>query len=80
MAIDSKQKRMSAINHACPWRGPLVDALEAGFSIGNRQAADYFYSGIESDAPILGATPEEQLLLMGRKFRGVGRGMYRGIQ
>lgn len=46
MPIDSKQKRMSALHLASPWRGPLVDAPEAGFTQGNRQAADYLYSGI----------------------------------
>lgn len=48
MAIDSRQKRMSAMNPGCPWRGPLVDATESGFSVGNRQAAAYLYSGIAS--------------------------------
>ena len=46
MAVDTVQKRMSAMNPACPWRGPLVDATESGFSKGNRQAADYAYSGL----------------------------------
>lgn len=50
MAIDTMQKRMSAMNHSSPWRGPMVDATEAGFSVGNRQAADYLYSGIGSGA------------------------------
>ena len=48
MAHDTRQDRMSAMNLGCPWRGPLEDATEAGFSVGNRQAADYFYSGISS--------------------------------
>lgn len=46
MAIDSKQKRMSAINISAPWRGAMVDATEVGFTQGNRQAAAYMYSGI----------------------------------
>ena len=46
MAVDSKQKRMSAFNHRCPWRGPMVDPTEAGFDAGNRQAAAFQYSGI----------------------------------
>ncbi|HSG69802.1 MAG TPA: hypothetical protein VLA12_05275 [Planctomycetaceae bacterium] len=46
MAIDSKQKRMSAMNLACPWRGPVVDATESGTTQGNRQAAAFYYSGI----------------------------------
>ncbi len=46
MALNSRQKRMSALNPACPWRGPLVDAPEAGFSEGNRAAAVFMYSGL----------------------------------
>jgi hypothetical protein len=46
MAIDTKQKRMSALNPWSAWRGPLVDAPETGFTQGNRQAAAYGYSGI----------------------------------
>lgn len=45
MAIDTRQKRMSATHLSCPWRGPLVDATEAGFSADNRAAALYLYSG-----------------------------------
>ena len=37
MALDDRQKRMSALNPSCPWRGPLVDAPEVGFTQGNRQ-------------------------------------------
>ena len=48
MAIDTVQKRMSALMPGLPFRGPLVDATESGFSKGNRQAADYHYSGIEA--------------------------------
>lgn len=46
MPIDSRQKRMSALNLRSPWRGPLVDATESGFTQGNRQAANVLYSGI----------------------------------
>ena len=46
MAIDTAQKRASAMNPASPWRGPMVAAAEAGFTQGNRQAADFMYSGI----------------------------------
>ena len=49
MAIDSRQKRMSAMNLASPWRGPLVDATEAGFTQGNRAAACWLYSGIAAE-------------------------------
>ena len=44
MAIDTAQKRMSAMNFASPWRGPLVDATETGFNAGNRQAALFMYA------------------------------------
>ncbi len=46
MAIDTAQKRASAMNPASPWRGPMVAAAEAGFTQGNRQAVDFMYSGI----------------------------------
>jgi hypothetical protein len=46
MAIDTRQKRMSALHVGCVWRGVLVDATEPGFGQGNRQAAIYVYSGI----------------------------------
>lgn len=48
MALDTAQKRMSAMNPACPWRGPVVDATESGFGVGNRQAAAFLYSGISA--------------------------------
>lgn len=54
MALDTAQKRMSAMNPACPWRGPLVDATESGgFSVGNRQAAAFMYSGIEAGISVV---------------------------
>lgn len=52
MAIDSKQKRMSALAVGCPWRGPLVDAAESGTTQGNRQAAAFAYSGILAAAAV----------------------------
>lgn len=51
MAIDTRQKRMSAIAPRSSWRGPMVDATEAGFTQGNRQAANFMYSGILAAAP-----------------------------
>lgn len=51
MAIDSKQKRMSAIHISSPWRGAMVDAAESGFNQGNRQAAAFMYSGISAAPP-----------------------------
>lgn len=66
MAIDTAQKRMSAVHHTAPWRGPLVAAAEAGFTQGNRQAAAYLYSGILASAPVVGATRQGgQLLTLG---------------
>lgn len=56
MAIDSKQKRMSAIHVGMPWRGAMVDPAESGFNQGNRQAAAYMYSGIGGSAPSSGST------------------------
>ncbi len=51
MAVDTAQKRMSAMHHKSVWRGPMVDASESGFNKGNRQAAARYYSGISAAAP-----------------------------
>lgn len=51
MAIDTRQKRMSAISPACTWRGCLVDATETGFTRGNRQSALYLYAGTIAVGP-----------------------------
>ena len=48
MALDTAQKRMSAIAPGCPWRGPLVASAEAGFTEGNRRAAAFLYSGLSA--------------------------------
>ena len=45
MAVDTKQKRMSAINVYAPYRGTMVDPAAAWAQAG-RQAAAYMYSGI----------------------------------
>lgn len=50
MALDTMQKRMSAMNHGSPWRGPLVDATEGGTTQGNRQAAAFMASSILAGA------------------------------
>ena len=44
MALDTRQKRMAAVNMASPWRGPMVDPTESGFSVSNRGAAAYMYA------------------------------------
>ena len=54
MALDSRQKRASAIMVAMAFRTALVDPTEAGFTQGNRQAAAWEYSGILAT----GAAPE----------------------
>jgi len=54
MALDTKQKRFSAISHWSPWRGPSVDPAESGFTQGNRQAALFAYSGILAASPDTG--------------------------
>lgn len=63
MALDTRQKRMSAMNLACPWRGPLVNAPDPGFTQGNRQAADFMYSGILASGFISHSTgPDKHFL------------------
>lgn len=48
MAIDTRQKRMSTVMVALPFRGPMVDPIESGFNVGNRQASIYQSSVIET--------------------------------
>lgn len=64
MAIDSPQKRFSAMNHASPWRGPSV--LPTGtIGAAQRQAALLLYSGILADAPV---APSPATLRMDHRF------------
>jgi hypothetical protein len=63
MALDSRQKRMSAMHLSAPWRGPLVDAPEGGTTQGNRQAAAWMYSGILASGGAPAVTPKNLLLL-----------------
>lgn len=51
MAVDTRQKRMSAVMVVLPWRGAMVDASQTGFTEGNRQAAAFCYSGIAAHVP-----------------------------
>lgn len=53
MALDTKQKRMAAMNPASPWRGPMVDAPETGTTQGNRQAMLFLCAGILALAAII---------------------------
>ena len=73
MAIDSKQKRMSAIMPGLSFRGPLVDAAESGFTQGNRQAAAYAYSGILATILV-----GDRLILDRGNLRGIGTGILSG--
>ncbi len=73
MAIDSKQKRMSAIMPLMPFRGPLVDAIEVGFTQGNRQASIYTYSAILATILVV-----DRISLERGGFCGVGTGVLSG--
>ena len=64
MALDSMQKRQSAVLIGMAFRTALVDPTEASFTQGNRQAAAWEYSGIaasgapgEAAAGLRGKTP-----------------------
>lgn len=45
--MDTAAKRYSAINVACPWRGTNI-VPDVTFPVGERQAAAFMYSGIDS--------------------------------
>lgn len=45
MAIDTRAKRMSAMNPGCPWRGPCVDPAGTS-SVGKRRAGLFHYAGL----------------------------------
>jgi len=53
MAIDTRDKRASAVHVALPWRGllPLPDA--AAENQGDRQQTALFYRGILASAPVV---------------------------
>lgn len=57
MALDTRQRRMAALNPACPWRGPLVDASEAGFGKAARAAASFYYSDGEEEIIVVQTPP-----------------------
>jgi hypothetical protein len=48
MAVDTQQKRMSAINLRSPWRGPMVVPTGVA-SQAIRQSVLFYYSGILAD-------------------------------
>ena len=45
MAIDTRQKRMSAAEVGLPWRSSMIDPAEAGFLANQRAAVAYLFSG-----------------------------------
>jgi hypothetical protein len=46
MAIDTEQKKLSAIMHMMPFRGPGVLPAELLSKVGTQQAAVLLYSGV----------------------------------
>ena len=51
MALDSMQKRQSAVLVGMAFRTAMVDPTEAGFSSGNRAAAAWSYGSLFEAAP-----------------------------
>lgn len=51
--MDTMQRRMSAMNPASPWRGPMVEATTAGFTESNRRGALWLY-GLSTIPPVNG--------------------------
>ncbi len=72
LSIDDAQERMSAMNISLPFRGPLVDATEAGFSAGNRSAAAYMHGGSSVVPPPSDWTQQQRMAAMhlSLPFRG----------
>lgn len=52
MAVDTKNKRSSAIFPGSPWRG-MLPAPDGTIDQGDRQATAFVYSGIEAGAPVV---------------------------
>ena len=50
MAIDTRDKRASAIMPGMPWRG-LLPVADSGVNAGDRQQVAFLYRGIAADAP-----------------------------
>lgn len=63
--LDTMAKRASGMNPASPWRGPMVFSF-ISFAVGDRQAADYMYSGISSSTATTAVIAQ---------FRSVARGI-----
>lgn len=57
------QGRMSAMNMGCPWRGPLVRAADASFTVGNRATALFLYSDVAAST-VTGSFVSTRLLLL----------------
>jgi len=55
MAIDTRNKRASAIDIESPWRDSLPLA-DGAIGQADRQHAAFLYSGILADAPVVAAT------------------------
>ena len=51
MAVDSRDKRSSAIVPGMPWRG-LLPVPDSGVNAGDRQHVSYLYRGIAADSPV----------------------------
>mgnify|MGYP001561105861 CR=1 FL=1 len=51
MAVDTKQKRFSAISVSLPLRNAPIDPTVASFGAGDRAAAAYSYAGIAAGEP-----------------------------
>lgn len=54
MAIDTRDKRASAIMPGIPWRG-LLPVADSGVNAGDRQQVAFLYRGIAADAPVVTA-------------------------
>jgi hypothetical protein len=50
MALDTRDKRLSAINIGCPWRGNLPTP-DGSISAADRLIVAFLYSGIAAAAP-----------------------------
>ena len=68
MAIDTADKRSSALMVSLPWRGRLPQPDGAAFSVGDRQHVGLMYSGISAGA----ALPEDPQTACFLPLLGVG--------
>ena len=73
MAIDSRDKRSSAVNPGSPWRG-MLPVADGTVSQADRQHAAYWYRGIAAASPAANVVGMPCLHMGAVYAMGIGHG------